>query len=296
MSLFDGEPLVNKPKSKIKYPVVISASRMTDMPKYYPNKIIEAIEAKINADTKIHTLVLWTKHPESLLAQPLHVFLEKLKKSRVQLFLQCTITGLGQLVVGKTKEGRPLILEPNSPTSDQAISSLPKVIALLGDPRRINLRIDPIVRIRPADDKIFSSLKLMPPIIKEVSNFGVQQITFSFLEKGVHQKVDKRFKELGVEIIPPSIEERESTVNWLKQIEEKYKVSIGACCVPGMPETKCIDGTLLQRLHDDGLSVNLSEPRKREMCGCTHSIDIGGWPPSKCYTGCQYCYANSSYF
>jgi len=95
--------------------------------------------------------------------------------------------------------------------------------------------------------------------------------------------------------VPPSIEERLSTVTWLKEIEKTYGVTIGACCAKGFPETKCINGTLLSELHDHQLPVSLVQPKKREMCGCTHSIDIGGWPPSKCYTGCQYCYANSSY-
>ena len=295
MSLFDDEieSIVSTPKTKL--PIVISASRMTDMPQFYPDKIIDAFEAKMAQNNRIHTLVLWTKHPNALLIEPLFGYLQKIKKAGVQLYLQCTITGLGKKVVGKSIGGNNLVLEPNAPEVNQAISCLPKVINLLGMPQRINLRVDPVVRIRDAEGKMFSSLKYMPAIIKNVNEVGIKKITISFLEKNVHRKVDRRFKELGVEIVPPTIEERKNTVTWLKKIEERYGVIIGACCVPGMLEMRCIDGVLLEKLHDHHLPVSLAEPRKREMCGCTHSIDIGGWPSPECHTGCQYCYANSTY-
>jgi len=54
-----------------------------------------------------------------------------------------------------------------------------------------------------------------------------------------------------------------------------------------------IDGYLLTSLHHVAKEVDLKEPRKRKLCACTNSIDIGGWPPKKCYSGCKYCYANA---
>jgi len=91
------------------------------------------------------------------------------------------------------------------------------------------------------------------------------------------------------------MEERMKTVEWISNISNKHNVNIYACSVPGLPESRCVDGFLLQNLHPNQRPVRLDEPRKRKHCACTYSIDIGGWPPKKCYTGCQYCYANSSY-
>jgi hypothetical protein len=51
----------------------------------------------------------------------------------------------------------------------------------------------------------------------------------------------------------------------------------------------------VEKLHDSHMPVSKKQQNHRELCGCTDSIDIGGWPPKKCYTGCQYCYARSSY-
>jgi hypothetical protein len=296
VSLFDGTPIEvsidNKKKTKM---IVLSASRMTDMPKYYPNELIEAVQSRLEKGIDIHTLILWTKHPQALLEQPLHQFLLSLKQLNVQLYLQCTITGLGKIVIGKKSDGGQLILEPNAPTKEQALEALPNVIRLLGDARRIRLRIDPIVRVEDSFGTKFSNLKFLSEIINDARKYGITSFTFSFLESGAHRKVDKKFRELGINILSPTNEERAKTATWLKKIEKKNDVEISACCVPGFDITRCIDGHLLEKLHDKQHCISKYEPKKRQMCGCTDSIDIGGWPPKKCYTGCQYCYANSSY-
>ena len=60
-----------------------------------------------------------------------------------------------------------------------------------------------------------------------------------------------------------------------------------------MSVSKCIDGELLAKLHDKKYPTSLKQQKKRKLCGCTESIDLGGWPPKKCYTGCLYCYSNA---
>jgi hypothetical protein len=107
----------------------------------------------------------------------------------------------------------------------------------------------------------------------------------------MHHKVDKRFKNIICRIIPPNSTERERTLSWFDTLAEKYKVNIAACCVGNFPESKCIDGELLQKTHALTIPANLKQPRNRPQCGCTHSIDIGGWPPKICFTGCLYCYS-----
>ena len=58
---------------KEKEQIILSASRMTDMPKFYPEILIEEVNKRM--DKNIHTLVLWTKHPKPLLVNPLFDFL-----------------------------------------------------------------------------------------------------------------------------------------------------------------------------------------------------------------------------
>ena len=141
--------------------------------------------------------------------------------------------------------------------------------------------------------EVFSNIVLAEEIIKETSKLGIKNYTFSFLENGIHDKVDRRFSKYEWKIITPDLEEKEKTYTWLKEKAAKYNVNIEACCVVGLKESRCIDGYLLNELHDLDKSVDLKEPRKRNLCACTNSIDIGGWPPKRCFSGCKYCYANA---
>lgn len=276
--------------------VILSASRMCDMPKYYPNDIITETEKRLKKGLQIHTLVLWTKHPASLLVNPLYDFLIKLKAENTQIFVQLTITGMGGLVVGKRTDGKPMIPEPNVPRFEEALKILPKIIELTGNAQRIKLRIDPVARIKDTDGKVFSNLKYFPVIVDFASKLGIQNFVFSFLEKGFYRKVDMRYVKIGGEIIPPDNNERYTTALWLQKLQAKYDVRLEACNVLGFDESRCVDGNLLMQLHDDkNFFVSLKQPRSRALCGCTESIDIGGWPPKKCYSGCDYCYANSDY-
>lgn len=288
MTLFDGKPDMSER-------VVLSASRMTDMPKYYPKEIIEEVNKRLAKNIKIHTLVLWTKHPRSLLAQPLRIFLTSLKTLEIQLYIQLTISGMGKIVAGKKAESRPFIPEPNAPRAEDSLKALTEIIDLVEKPERIRLRIDPIVRLKDFEGKTFSNLKFFQGIVEFSAKLGVKHFTFSLLQTGIHRKVDMRFKKIGCQIVPPDNNERYNTAIWLTGLEEKYKIKISACSVKGFPESKCIDGELLQQLHDKKYPVSRKQPRKRALCGCTSSIDIGGWPPKKCFTGCDYCYGNSKY-
>lgn len=275
--------------------VVLSASRMTDMPKYYPKELIEAVKERIQRGQNIHTLVLWTKHPQALLTNPLHDFLKELKTEGIQLYVQLTITGMGRLPMGITSANKPLIMEPKAPTRQEAVATLPEVIHLLGNPLRIRLRLDPVIRFKDAASTLHSNLTMIPQIIEDTYKSGINTYSFSFVENGIHNKVDKRFRDLGITILPPNSEEREKTKVWFHSLMEKYKINIYSCSVPNFPKSSCIDGKLLEELHDEHLPVSQKQPVHRKLCGCTDSIDIGGWPPPKCYTGCQYCYAHSSY-
>ncbi len=250
---------------------------------------------RLSKGTNVHTLVLWTKHPRSLLAEPLFSFLEELKRDGVQLFLQLTITGMGGLKVGERCDGKPLILEPNVPDRENSVAVLPEVVKLLGNAERLRLRIDPIVRVGDAVGNVFSNLRFFEPIVKVASDVGIKNFSFSFLEDNIHKKVNTRFERLGCSILSPDEVERERSKVWIAKLAEKYGVVISACCVAGFPKSRCIDGEVLSKLHDAGYSANCALAKKRELCGCSKSIDIGGWPPKKCFSGCDYCYARSEY-
>jgi hypothetical protein len=263
---------------------------MTDMPAFYPNELIEEIKGRQQKGVNIHTLVLWTKHPQKLLDEPLHSFL--LGLHGVQLFVELTITGMAGVVVGMDHEEKAIIVEPNVPKVEEALAILPKIIELVGKPARILLRIDPIFRIKDIHGKVYTNLPSFKPILTAAATLGIDHFTFSFLEKGMHRKVDARFEKRGLTILSPKETERLKMLEWINKLATEHRVTISACCVPGLPPSACIDGKLLEDLHDRHLPLGHKQPKSRLLCGCTESIDLGGWPPKKCYSGCLYCYGS----
>lgn len=278
---------------------VLSASCMTDMPTYYPKDLIAEVERRRAKGLSIHTLVLWTKTPSSLLKSPLNDYLKELRGNGLQLYLQLTITGMGQLPMGIDVNGKPIVIEPHAPKWEDSVAVLPDVIDLLGNPLRVRLRIDPILRFKDAIGNIQSNLDYMPRIIEATAPLGIKTYSFSFVEdkgntelgKG-HLKVNRRFEKLGLTLLPPSCEEREKLKAWVDELSDQHGVRIYSCSVPGFPKSSCINGAWLEQLHDSHMPTSHKECPSRALCGCTESIDLGGWPPKKCYTGCLYCYSN----
>lgn len=279
--------------------IILSASCMTDMPAFYPKQLIEAVETRGKKGVQIHTLVLWTKHPSSLLKEPLNSYLTGLRNDGIQLYVQLTITGMGQLPMGVDHNGNPIVIEPHAPKWEDAVAELPKVIELAGNPLRIRQRIDPILRFMDAAGEIQSNLEYIPKIIEATAPLGIKTYNFSFVEdkndnelaKG-HLKVNRRFEKLGATILPPTLEERAEIKAWMDELSNQNGIQIFSCATPGMEKSSCINGAWLEQLHDSHMPTSHKECPSRALCGCTESIDIGGWPPKKCQTGCLYCYSN----
>ena len=279
--------------------IILSASCMTDMPTYYPNDLIAEVEKRRAKGLSIHTLVLWTKTPSSLLRSPLNDYLKELRGNGIQLYVQLTITGMGQLPMGVDLNGNPIVIEPHAPKWEDSVDELPKVIELVGSPLRIRLRIDPILRFQDAAGEIRSNLEYMPKIIEATVPLGIKTYSFSFVEdkndkelaKG-HLKVNRRFEKLGATILPPTLEERAGIKAWMDELSNQNSIQILSCATPGMEKSSCINGAWLEQLHDSHMPTSHKECPSRALCGCTEFIDLGGWPPKKCYTGCLYCYSN----
>ena len=208
-----------------------------------------------------------------------------------QLFIHLTITGMAKKPMGIDNNNTPFYPEPNVPEFSNSLALIPKLIKLTGKPERIKVRIDPVLRFKDFTGNIYSNLENFEPILASCVKENIKSFVFSFLEKNMHKKVDNRFQSKGLEILPPSTDERKKILIWIQNLEKKYNVRISACCVPGLPESSCIDGNLLEKLHNNNIPVSLKQPRSRPLCGCTESIDIGGWPVKTCPSGCMYCYA-----
>ena len=97
--------------SKIRIGVILSASCMTDMPAFYPKQLIEAVETRRKKGVQIHTLVLWTKHPASLLKEPLNSYLTGLRNDGITL-VSCPTCGRTHIdLIGLAEQTEKLIAD-----------------------------------------------------------------------------------------------------------------------------------------------------------------------------------------
>jgi hypothetical protein len=92
---------------------------MTDMPAFYPQELIDEVKRRIEKGVMVHTLVLWTKHPASLLCNPLFSYLHYIETLGIQISLQLTISGMGGVTVGFDKYGKPIKPEPGVPSKEK---------------------------------------------------------------------------------------------------------------------------------------------------------------------------------
>lgn len=263
---------------------------MTDMPAFYPFELIDGVNQRLAKGQPLHTIVLWTKHARSLFAEPLVLALEGWKKSGIVVSVQLTVTGFG----GEeflNKAGHPVQVEPGVPALADSLSVLPRLVALVGPTDAITIRFDPIMRLSGAGGRFFSNLDQLPKVLAAMKENKLRRMVFSFLEPGVYRKTDRHFSEAGLDIVRFNLDEKRQIALQLAWQSAQSEVKALSCCVEGLPSTACIDGSFLSGLAPHLPPPSLKQPYSRGLCGCTTSVDIGGWPPRLCYSGCLYCYA-----
>jgi len=269
---------------------VISASRRTDIPRWYPRWLGAALRAGEAAvalpygakrivslkPEAVHTLVLWSKDYSRLLADP---WVREPLANYCQVFCHFTVTGLGTSPI-----------EPGAPPWEVGIAQLPELVELCGNPHRVVLRFDPIVHWWEAG-KIRNNLASVEPIFRECARHGVREIRTSFAT--LYGKVLRR----GWEPYDPPPEEKHAIAVKLRELARSLGLNLSACSdlaleEAGVPRSPCIAGGLLAELHPTGEAASPRKDRgQRGHCTCTESADIGGYGMA-CPGGCLYCYAN----
>lgn len=265
-------PKSKKPKKNSNIPIVLSASRRTDLVCCYPDYLIERLKGY--PPEKAHSVVIWTKNPMNMITAGA---LKEALSVYAQLYIQLTITGLGGS-----------ILEPRIPEWEEVVEMVPDILGLVKEPRRISWRFDPIVQAEIYGRKI-TNVNLFPLLAARVRKFGITTCRTSWVEP--YKKVTRRMEKKGFHLIPYSINERMDQAKHLELIAEEIGMKIQYCSMDGFARSRCIDGNFLSELHPDGLMCSLRKAKgQRKLCGCTESLDIG-WYSLKCCNGCLYCYA-----
>lgn len=323
ITLKDGQ------KVEASAPVIISASRSTDIPAFYAKWFINRIKAGYCVwynpfnqkpmyvsfeNTKV--VVFWTKNPE-----PMIEFLPELDKRGIHYYFQVTLNNY-------EKEG----FEPNVPSLQKRIDTFKRLSQLVGK-EKVIWRFDPLV----LSDNL-SPRQLLTKIyhIGNAIKGYTDKLVFSFVDVKAYRKVQNNlvketpyFTKDNVETAEPQGDKRYELVEGLVKLREYWKsegwnIQLATCAEEidleqyYIEHNKCIDGDLMERIFSDdkellyylktgkllekdlfGMlpeiplkSKNLKDKGQRKICGCMESKDIGMY--NTCRHFCVYCYANTS--
>ena len=310
-------------------PVIISASRSTDIPAFYAkwffNRLAKGYCAWYNpfnqqkmyiSFERCRVIVFWTKNPA-----PIIPYLPELDKRGIHYYFQVTLNDY-------VKEG----FEPNVPSVDERVETFKKLSSLIGK-EQVIWRFDPLIiapNISPRE------------LLTRIWNVGnklkglTDKLVFSFVDVKTYKKVQNNlvnettlFTKEDVENAEANHTQRIEIVEGLKKIREAWhkegwNVEMATCAEDidldayGIEHNRCVDGELMKRIFADDKELvyylhtlkwpekdmfgeippipqktkNVKDTGQRKICGCMVSKDIGMY--NTCRHFCVYCYANTS--
>ncbi|WP_241648104.1 DUF1848 domain-containing protein [Methanoculleus taiwanensis] len=280
-------------------PQVISASRSTDIPAFYPEwfmrRLLEGYTVWINpfnqepqviSFQKTRMIVFWTKNP-----RPLMKYLGEISRMGINYYFQFTLNDY--------EEEK---LEPNVPPLAKRIETFKELSDKIGKDKVI-WRFDPLL-LSPSltIDQLAGKIKR---IGDEVAPY-TQKLVISFADINCYKKVKGNLDREGFsDYRELTRDEICDIANRIMVFNQQWNLSVSTCCesidlrAMGIEHNKCVDGCLMKRLFPDDLKLieflktsNVKDTGQRKYCGCIASKDIGQY--NTCMHKCMYCYANHS--
>lgn len=310
-------------------PVIISASRSTDIPAFYAKWFINRLakgycvwynpfnqQPMYISFQNCKVIVFWTKNPE-----PIIPYLPELDKRGIHYYFQVTLNDY--------ERER---FEPNVPSVVKRIETFKKLSSLISK-ERVIWRFDPMIVTPQLTPRML--LTKVWHIGNELKGF-TDKLVFSFVDVKAYRKVQNNLvKEISyytkenVEQAEMSDAQRTEVVEGLVKLREIWKqdgwnLGMATCAEEvdldryGISHNCCIDGELMKRIFADDKELvyylhtgklperdmfgeipplpltikDLKDKGQRKICGCMVSKDIGMY--NTCRHFCVYCYANTS--
>lgn len=282
-------------------PIVISASRRSDIPRYFwrwfERRRIEGfadfrtaygVKGRASlAPDQVLGYVFWTRD-----ARPFESQVRSLRSEGGRVSFQFTIAGNGR------------DLEPHSPAVSSGVESFLRTSALLPEPACIEWRYDPIVMAdrTPASHhtRTFSGIaralrgatrvvnvSIVEPCAKALRRISDRSVRYHPPDSDRQRSVLRRYPDLRV------ADEANSLLQDLADIARGEGIELRVCCNPeyGQVRSRCI-GPDLFAPYGIALEEWLRPAPSRSACLCLRSVDIG--MDNTCIAGCKYCYAVTS--
>lgn len=264
--------------------MIISASRRTDIPAFYPDWFINRLKAgfllvrnpmnriqvsriTLTPDT-VDCIVFWTKNPLPILRY-LHLI------DRYNYYFHFTITPYDSSI------------EMNLPKKSELIETFKRLSDAIG-PERVIWRYDPVFYTGRYDYNFH--LRSFEKLAGALSGY-TERCMYSFLT--VYKKCEKNMKEISFS--RPGINDIIKLSESFSEISASSKIKLQTCAENidltdfAISGGKCIDDELITRMSGRKLAIP-KDQNQREACRCVSSIDIGAY--NTCTHRCIYCYAN----
>lgn len=312
-----------------KAPVIISASRSTDIPAFYAKWLLNRIDKgyctwynPFNKSQPIYVsfqntkvIVFWTKN-----AKPIIPLLPELDKRGIHYYFQYTLNDYEH-------EG----LEPGIPKLEKRILTFITLSELIGK-EKVIWRFDPI---------ILTNTITVRDLLKKIWNVGnkikghTDKLVFSFADIKAYRKVQNTLIRESDNFNTDNVEKAELDKSQINELveglvkiqkawqNEGWNIKLATCSEKidlenyGIEHNRCVDGELIEKLFPNDLELihflyygslpdktmslfhaenqirkDLKDKGQRKECGCIFSKDIGMY--DTCPHHCLYCYANTS--
>lgn len=289
-------------------PVIISASRSTDVPAFYSEWLINRLKRGyvkwINPFNRVpqyvsfantRVVVFWSKNP-----LPLLQYLPEIDAKGINYYFQFTVN-----------DYKREHLEPHVPPLAQRLDTFKRLVDLVGK-KRVIWRFDPL---------ILTDTLTVDVLIDRIASLAghlrncTEKLVISFADIGVYTKVQRNLARENVKYREFTPDLMRDVAVRLQTLARETGLTIATCAegidlTPyGIDHNRCIDDRLMidlfnkdQKLMEflgyepDFFSTPsrpyLKDKGQRKECGCIVSKDIGMY--DTCPHLCAYCYANTS--
>jgi DNA repair photolyase len=290
-------------------PLIISASRRTDIPANYSlwfkKRLKEGYVSWMNpynrkvsyvSFSKARLFVFWSKNPASFFS-----VLPLLDRRHMNYYFQFTLNNYED-------EG----LEPFMPPLSKRVETFRQLSRMIGA-EKVVWRFDPLLI---TDSLSLEKLMQRVESLAEQLSGYTRRLVFSFADISVYRKVERNLRNAGVNYREFTPEIMHEAARQLERIGKRYGLELRSCCEAvdlheyGILPNKCIDDDLIRKLFSDDRklmmfiggealqlpgavpknALKLKDKSQRADCGCIVSRDIGEY--DTCPLGCTYCYAN----
>jgi DNA repair photolyase len=313
-------------------PVIVSASRATDIPAFYARWFLRRLEKGylvwINpfnqqrrpvSFARTRVVVFWSKNPAPLLEAKVLEALDNHEFSRpgTQGSLFAAERGRGihyyfQFTLNDYEAER---LEPGVPPLARRIETFKRLAEKIGK-EKVIWRFDPLLRVpgRLEPEQLLEKIERVGERIKGYT----EKLVISFADIRAYRAVRQNLKREGIDATDMEEEKIHAIARGLGKLREKWGLQIASCAERydleqyGIARNHCVDGELIYRLfgkedEDGALREHLLGSSKRNTLvpnwngrkdkgqrgACGCVVSKDIGQYCTCPHACVYCYANA---